>query len=294
MNSPYPPINPDLLNSPSLSQIWVFPIKSLDGVRLGQVKVLANGALAGDRYLALVDQVQNLINGKRTPLIHKIRASYNLPANKIRLGIEPEHQDEFDPGDFEQEEFDLSSDRAQLEQWFSDYFGFIVSLVENLEGGFPDDSASPAATLISTATLVEVKSWFPNLSLGEIRRRFRTNLEIENMTAFGEDRLFGSSERLIPVKIGAVELLGVNPCQRCPVPTRDSFTGEVDPGFQKLFVQKRKETLPDNVERSRFNHFYRLAVNTRISPNMQGEPSFLTCGDFLQFPGHLLVNQELG
>jgi uncharacterized protein len=260
------------MQPPQLSQIWVFPIKSLDGVRLEQVKVLASGALAGDRYLALVDRDRQLVNGKRTSLIHKIRATYNLPEQKIKLGI----------ANGNQTEFDLNRDRPRLEQWFSDYFGFAVSLIENLEGGFPDDPASPAATLISTETLMAVNSWFPNLSLSEIRRRFRTNLEIENIEAFGEDRLFGSSGS-VPFKIGAIEFLGINPCQRCPVPTRDSFTGATDPGFQKLFVQKRKETLPEYVERSRFNHFYRLAVNTRISPNMQNQPGILKCGDSLNF-----------
>jgi len=62
-----------------------------------------------------------------------------------------------------------------------------------------------------------------------------------------------------------VEFLGVNPCARCVVPTRNPETGAVYPNFQKIFSQKRQELLPSWAERSQFNHFYRLTVNTKIS-----------------------------
>ena len=72
-------------------------------------------------------------------------------------------------------------------------------------------------------------------------------------------------------RVGDVQMEGINPCQRCVVPTRDPETGEVDDRFQKIFIQKRQATLPEWVERSRFNHFYRLAVNTRIPTSEAGK-----------------------
>jgi hypothetical protein len=142
--------------------------------------------------------------------------------------------------------------------------------------GFPDDTASPGPTVISTATLQTVAGWY-GISLDETRRRFRTNLEIDGVPAFWEDQLFSESGEPVTFQIGDVILQGINPCQRCIVPTRDSQTGEILRGFQTRFVQQRAETLPSGTARSRFNHFYRLAVNTRIPP--ASSPQALTVGD---------------
>jgi len=72
-------------------------------------------------------------------------------------------------------------------------------------------------------------------------------------------------------RIGDVTVLGVNPCQRCPVPSRDTSTGLADPDFQRRFAAKREATLPPWVVKTRFNHYYRLAVNTRIPPSEAGK-----------------------
>jgi uncharacterized protein len=57
----------------------------------------------------------------------------------------------------------------------------------------------------------------------------------------------------------------VNPCARCAVPSRHPDTGKIeDPAFAKNFAERRRESLPGWARASRFDHFYRLAVNTRI------------------------------
>jgi uncharacterized protein YcbX len=160
--------------------------------------------------------------------------------------------------------FDLTQEQAPIEAWFSDYFGQPVQLRHNTVMGFPDDTDSPGPTVISTATLQTVADWF-GVSLTDCRQRFRTNLEIDGVPAFWEDQLFSESGHPIPFQIGPVTLQGINPCQRCIVPTRDPVTGAAIAGFQKRFSTQRAESLPATVARSRFNHFYRLAVNTRSS-----------------------------
>jgi uncharacterized protein len=137
--------------------------------------------------------------------------------------------------------------------------------------GFPDDTVSPGATIVSTATLKAIASWYPELDPEDIRQRFRANIEIDGVPAFWEDQLFTTPEQTVRFKVGEVEFMGVNPCQRCTVVTRDSHTGEVSPRFQKTFVENRKNTLPQWVERSRFDHFFRLAINTRLSPTEVGK-----------------------
>jgi hypothetical protein len=55
------------------------------------------------------------------------------------------------------------------------------------------------------------------------------------------------------------------------VPPRDPFTGTGIPEFAKVFARKREEKLPRWAERSRFNHFYRLAVNTKVPEDQAGK-----------------------
>jgi uncharacterized protein len=240
----------------SVARISIFPIKSLDGVAVDRATVLASGALRGDREFALVDEAGKFVNGKRNNAIHRIKSTFDLDRRLVTLNLE---------GKSNYQIFSLDRDILQLEDWFSTYFGFTIKLIQNTLGGFPDDTDSPAPTIISIATLDTVTSWFSYLNIEETRKRFRTNIELNTDTAFWEDRLFSAVDRVKKFSIGNVEFEGINPCQRCIVPTRNTIDGIADSSFQKIFTNKRRETLPDWVEKSRFNHFYRLAVNTRLT-----------------------------
>lgn len=246
---------------PQLAHLCIYPIKSLDGVFVDRATLLPSGALQGDREFAIVDQTGKFVNGKRTAKVHLLRSSFDLTTRVMSLGVE---------GGVERARFHLDDDRPQLERWLSDYFGFPVQLIQNTETGFPDDLNAPGPTVISTATLTAVASWFPGLSLEQVRSRFRSNLEIDGVPAFWEDCLFSDSGEPIPFTVGEVQFLGINPCQRCVVITRDPQTGAAYPSFQKTFVAQRQATLPDWAAASRFNHFYRLAVNTRVVALREG------------------------
>jgi hypothetical protein len=64
-----------------------------------------------------------------------------------------------------------------------------------------------------------------------------------------------------------VNLEGSNPCARCSVPPRDSRTGEDLVGFQKRFSDLRRERFEPWATAEHFDHFYRLATNTRVVPS---------------------------
>jgi uncharacterized protein len=237
-----------------LDRIEIFPIKSLDGMVVETATVLPSGALKGDRQYAMVDSAGKWVNGKANAMVHRLRSTYSPDLSTVTMSVQDE----------DSETFNLAGDRAALEKWLSDYFQKSVHLEENTEMGFPDDTRSPGPTVISTATLAAIASWFPGMDVPEARRRFRTTLEFNNVPEFWEDHLFGPAGETVAFTIGQVEFLGINPCERCIVPTRESLGGSPTSGFQKTFVQQRQRTLPTAVERSRFNHFYRLAVNTRL------------------------------
>lgn len=252
---------------PRLARIDIYPIKSLDGQSVDSAQVLANGALADDRRYALVDRQGDFVNGKRSAAFHRLRSHVDFARQRLTLCVE---------GSAEAREFDLDGQRADLSAWLSDFFGQAVELVENTDGGFPDDTESPGPTLISVATLDEVGRWFGGLPLDETRARFRANLEIGGVEPFWEDRLVAEADRVVRFRIGEAELLGTNPCQRCAVPTRHPTTGEVWPGFAKKFAAQRADTLPKWSPASRYDHFYRLAVNTR---RRGARPCLLRVGD---------------
>ncbi len=260
---------------PKLSQILLYPIKSLDGVAVKEAPILRGGALQGDREFAIVDRNHQVINGKRNPKIHLLRSQFNLDQRQIHLQVQ---------GESATESFHLDQQRSELEQWFSNFFEQPVHLIQNLETGFPDDPRSTGPTIVSLASLKTVASWYPDLDVECVRRRFRTNLEIDAADPFWEDHLFGEPGTAVDFQIGAIQLQGINPCQRCPVPTRNPDTGEVYKGFQKTFVVNRQETLPEGVLRSQFNHFYRLTVNTRVPSTEAGK--VLQLGDDLCLGSH--------
>jgi uncharacterized protein len=246
------------MDHPTLHRIEIFPIKSLEGVTLDQVSVLPSGALKGDRQYAIFDNQGRFVNGKSTPLIHKLRSTFSIDLSTVTVRVAETDQPET---------FTLSEPRTDLESWLSEYFGQAVTVQENTMNGFPDDLNAPGPTIISTETLEAVAQWFPDLKIAELRRRFRTNLEIAGTVPFWEDCLFGTAPEGVKFRVGNIDLVGINPCQRCIVPTRDSWNGEAYPSFQQKFVQNRRESLTTWTEISRFNHFYKLAVNTRIADN---------------------------
>lgn len=253
-----------------LTRIAIYPIKSLDGVEVGTAAISAGGALTDDRRWAIADAEGRFVNAKRFPKIHRLRAQFDLAATTATL------REQSEPWDCART-FHLQADRSELSAWLSRYFEQPVTLIENAARGFPDDTNAFGPTAIATASLETVAAWFPELGLDEIRRRFRVNLELDDVPPFWEDSLCGKNFR-----IGDVRVEGVNPCQRCPVPARDASTGEVYPQFQKIFVTQRRQSLPASIDRRWFDHFYRLSLNTRIPTTEAGKE--LGWGDRLFLP----------
>lgn len=240
-----------------VAKILIYPIKSLDGLHCDRASIVSPGTLEFDRRWAIVDSKGKYINGKRTAKVHQIRCQFDLTQPSVSLQKQ---------GETTTATFNLVTEVAKVNQWLSDYFEKPVFLQKNLAGGFPDDEEAYGPTLISTATLETVASWF-SLSLGNARSRFRANIEVNDVPPFWEDQLFAASGTVVNFQIGSVRVEGVNPCQRCVVPTRDPTTGEDYPHFQRIFNQQRQSTLPPWTKPSRFNHYYRLSVNTRIPPS---------------------------
>jgi hypothetical protein len=274
--------------APRLAGIRLHPIKSLDPVSVAEARIGPGGGLEHDRAWALFSVDGRWVNGKRTAAMHLIRATYAPDLSSVTLAV---------PGDRRNvpaRTFPFPGGTEDAAEWFSVYFEQQI-IVRHAPEGFPDDNIANGPTIVSRASLQAVSDWFPGLTLDSVRQRFRTTLEIDtadrsanaggsnlaasaasangHLPAFWEDQLYGEDERsVVRFRIGEVNFEGSNPCARCPVPARDPQTAADLLGFQKRFTDLRRETLPPWAPATRFDHFYRLAVNTRIAPTETGKP----------------------
>jgi uncharacterized protein len=284
--------------TPRLANIRLHPIKALDPVSVNEARIGPNGGLELDRVWALYSADGRWVNAKRTAAMHFIRAAYAPEISSVTLTV---------PGDIRNipaMTFAFPGDADGAAEWFSMYFEQAIQVRYTREG-FPDDGLAPGPTIVSTSSLKAVCDWFPGMTLDEARRRFRTTLEIDAagppetnraefpssahhpgsstvatdpLPPFWEDQLFTDSETsVVRFRIGDVALEGSNPCARCPVPARDSQTGITNDGFQKRFTELRRDQLPPWAPAKRFDHFYRLATNTRVPSTECGK--LLRVGD---------------
>lgn len=266
-----------------LARIAVHPIKSLDPVEREHAEIVTNGGLAHDREYAMVtnDGASSsptppdddaYVNGKRTAAVHRVRADYADDLSAVTLARKGTPDSA--------RRFALPDDRPAIESWLSDHFGYPVALRREPEGGYPDDTTLSGPTIVSTATIETVASWFDGIDAADMRLRFRATLEVGGVEPFWEDRLYADHGRCIAVRVGDVTLYGVSPCQRCVVPSRDPHTGDERADFRETFVRNRERTLPDWADSDRLDHYYRLMVNTQVPRSEWG--STLAVGDTVE------------
>ena len=252
-----------------IERLRLYPVKGLDGVDVDAARITAAGTVAGDREFAMCDpeagsirtgsDVQTLAyNGKQTTRIHDVRTDFD-PATSA-LTVEP--KDGSEP-----QSFDLSTDegRADASAWLGDFVGDPVDLRRREPPSFVDrPDAGPS--VISTATLAEVASWFEDVTVDGARRRLRANVEVGGVPAFWEDRFVGADAPAFVVGEAddAVRVEGAEPCARCVVPSRDPETGDPLPEFRERFVERREATVPEWANRDAFPHFYTVMLISRV------------------------------
>ncbi len=217
-----------------LSQINVFPIKSLGVVRLSQAQITPQG-LANDRRWMLVDQQGRFISQ---------RECSQLSQFKVSLGddtIDVQHRSDriqlpaqLDSG--QQIEVSIWSDQCagfladdDVNDWFSEQLSLNCRLVYMgaKHQRLVDPNFSVGDDLVSFA------DGFPHLIIGESSLqdlnqrlpqpvsmdRFRTNFVFTGGDAYAED---GWRK----IRIGETVMRVVKPCARCTLTTADPETGE--------------------------------------------------------------------
>ena len=242
----------------TIQKLTAYPIKSFDGVDVEQVTILPSGGIKHDRRFAFTDADGNYVNGKNYPQLHRFETHFINTWHNIVL---------LDKHDDQREYFDLQTDQQPMLKWLQQREPAICNIEESTDYGITDDRDAPGPTIISTATLETVASWFDDITADSVRRRLRCNIEIDGVPAFWEDRFINGKQIL---HIDDVQFLGTTSSQRCVVPTRDPDSGKPTTDFLKTVGTLREQTLPAWSDRSQFDHFFRLATNTILATNCHG------------------------
>lgn len=236
-----------------LSRINVYPIKALAGVAVDSVKITSGGTLKNDRRWAIMDRKGKPVNGKNNSRVFLLKADFDLGNDQVFFSDKVNGVLSFD-----------LNDSKPLNAYLSDQLNKPVTLQENTQQGFPDDPKAYGPTLVSEASLLEVMSWYPGLTLEEIRARFRINLEVSPAPAFWEDQCFVANAKPKAVEVGDVLIQATNPCARCSVPMKSPQSGQPYENFFDIFLEKRQKNKPGWTDSNCFDHWYRLSINTKI------------------------------
>jgi len=217
-----------------LSEINIYPLKSLKGISLAEA-VIEDRGLRYDRRWMLVDRTNRFLTQREFPVM--ARVSVEIDGDKFMAAIDHERIDvPFDPesGEFHTSQIWKSEVVAEfysgdVDEWFSRALGTDCRLVRMPEASRravnpefavrKDDIVSFADgypfMLIGQASLDDLNS---RLADPLPMNRFRPNFVVEGSDAFAED----SWKK---IRIGETIFHVVKPCERCVIPTIDQTTG---------------------------------------------------------------------
>jgi uncharacterized protein YcbX len=224
-----------------LSEIWVYPVKSLGGISLQEAQVTDRG-LELDRRWLLVDDSGRFLSQREYPALALfkpeimgdfLRITHRELLESIDIPLRPVFSDvvskiEVTVWDDTIDAFEVS---ATTTDWFTKVLGFSVRLVYMPEeserkldpdyaiSGDEKNSFSDAYPflVIGQSSLDDLNG---RLEVAVPMNRFRPNFVFTNGEAFEEDnwREF---------KIGNVSFVGVKPCDRCVMTTVDQEKGVI-------------------------------------------------------------------
>lgn len=218
---------------PTLSQIYIYPVKSLSGIAVSQWPVDKNG-LQYDRKWMLIDEQNQFLSQRRLAKMALIKT--HIQGDKLILSA-PDQQDislDLNPTDGETISVSIWHDQClaktigtEVDGWLSRFLQTECRLVY-----FPEDQqrivdqrfAEPSDQtafsdgfpflIVSEASLNTLNQ---ALEIPVTMQRFRPNLVISDCSGYAED----SWRRL---QINTIEFRLPKPCSRCAVPGIDPQT----------------------------------------------------------------------
>lgn len=216
-----------------LSAIYVYPIKSLGGIRLESAAVEPRG-LAYDRRWMLADAQGTFLSQRKYPQMALLKTEITPDGLRVFKGGKPDLLVPYEPQTAEELRVTVWDDTctavavsAKADRWFTEAVGFPCRLVYMPEKSIrqvderyalADDYVSFADAypflLIGQASLDDLNS---RLTEPMPMDRFRPNFVVSGAEPFGEDGWHG-------LRIGSSLFYSVKPCARCVLITIDQAT----------------------------------------------------------------------
>ncbi|MGV6816618.1 MAG: MOSC domain-containing protein [Thiotrichales bacterium] len=220
-----------------LSEIWIYPVKSLRGLSLYESALDARG-LRHDRHWMIVDDQGQFLTQRQLPRMCLLGTA--LDARSLYIFSSPEQQIQIplsaDAGRMNVKVWNDTVEAVRCgdayDRWLGDFLGVSCHLVR-----FPDHArrqvdpkyAKPAdltgfsdgfpLLLISQSSLDELNN---RLNANLPMNRFRPNLVVTGTTAFAEDQWN-------VIQVGDLTMRVVKPCSRCIITTINPDTAEKSP-----------------------------------------------------------------
>lgn len=223
----------------TLSEIWIYPIKSLAGIRLSRATVMRKG-LQYDRRWMLVDEAGRFITQREHPemalfkvTIEKekllVKSLINTEApESILIDLVPTNNEQASKVRIWDDEVEAVEANPEHSHWFSEKLKFDCKLVFFPEGNKRDIDPKYA----HEKEQVSLADGYPFMIIGQSSlddlnsrmkvvlsmRRFRPTFVFTGGAPFEEDnwKFF---------RIGKNKFKGVKLCARCVLPTVDPDTG---------------------------------------------------------------------
>jgi uncharacterized protein len=220
----------------TLSEINIYPIKSLGGISLQTTEVEERG-LKHDRRWVLVDESNTFFTQRDFPEMALLKVSVEKDGLTIQHKIKST-QKIFVPFEFEHSKKDkviIWDDTVigefynyQIDEWFSDILKIKCHLVK-----MPESTKRVVNTSYAENKIVSFADGYPFLIIGQSSlddlnskleiplpmNRFRTNFVFTGGKPFEEDNWK-------KFKIGDVKFEAVKPCARCVITTTNQETAE--------------------------------------------------------------------
>ena len=234
----------------TLSEIYIYPVKSLGGIRLTNAQVQSKG-LVFDRRWMLVDGEGKFMTQRTTPELALFRLTLNQKHFDITFGEHSIQLNTTTSSASETIETKVWDDDVIVNEvspthsaWFSDMLKLQCKLVH-----FPEENARPIESKYQVShEQVSLADAFPFLIIGQASlddlngrlatplpiNRFRPNFVITGGTPYEEDTWKN-------FKIGSNEFVGTKPCARCNIPTINQDTIQRNAEPLKTLATYRKK-----------------------------------------------------
>jgi uncharacterized protein YcbX len=220
-----------------LTEIWIYPIKSLAGVRVKSGAIKEKG-MAGDRRLMLIDDSNQFMTQRQNPMMSQFNVAFDgrtisvsskkdSALGEIKISTEKASNSVIQATIWDDVVEVTEVDRRHSE-WFSEALGTPCKLVL-----FPEANQRRVdPKYVQENKNVSLADGYPYLIIGtnSLRdlsdrigtempmKRFRPNFVFEGGAPYEEDGWKN-------FQIGNVQFVGVKPCGRCVLITVDPETG---------------------------------------------------------------------